>query len=65
MVCANGGYLRFIYGGNLGVLSYNMWWLVNLIFPLLLGLFRASGGFAFGLCNGGYFDFAFMGLLMM
>ena len=22
--CANGGYLRFIYVGNLGVLSYNM-----------------------------------------
>ena len=21
----NGGYLRFIYGGNLGVLSYIMW----------------------------------------
>ena len=21
----NGGYQRFIYGGNLGVLSYNMW----------------------------------------
>ena len=24
MVCANDDYLRFIYGGNLGVLSYNM-----------------------------------------
>ena len=24
MVCANGGYLSFIYGGNLGVLSYNI-----------------------------------------
>ena len=23
--CANGGYLRSIYVGNLGVLSYNMW----------------------------------------
>ena len=27
---------------NLGVLSYNMWWFVNLIFPLPLGLFRVS-----------------------
>ena len=27
---------------NLGVLSYNMWYLVNLIFPLLLGLFGVS-----------------------
>ena len=27
---------------NLGVLSYNMWWLVNSIFPLLLGLFGVS-----------------------
>ena len=42
MVCVNDDYLRFIYGGNLGVLSYNMWWLVNLIFPLLLGLFGVS-----------------------
>ena len=42
MVYANGGYLRFIHGGNLGILSYNMWWLVNLIFPLLLGLFGVS-----------------------
>ena len=42
MVCANGGYLSFIYGGNLGVLSYNIWWLTNLIFPLLLGLFGVS-----------------------
>ena len=24
MVYANGGYLRFIHGGNLGILSYNM-----------------------------------------
>ena len=23
--CANGGYLRFIYVGNFGVLSYNLW----------------------------------------
>ena len=23
--CASGGYLRFIYVGNLGVLSYNIW----------------------------------------
>jgi len=28
----NGGYLRFIYGGNLGVLGSIMWELVNLIF---------------------------------
>ena len=28
----NGGYLRFIYGGNLGVLDSIMWELVNLIF---------------------------------
>ena len=27
---------------NLGVLSYNIRWLVNLIFPLLLGLFGVS-----------------------
>ena len=27
-----GGYLRFIYGGNLGVLGSIMWELVNLIF---------------------------------
>ena len=40
--CANGGYLRFICVGNLGVLSYNMWELVKLIFPLLLGLFGVS-----------------------
>ena len=24
IVCANDDFLRFIYGGNLGVLSYNM-----------------------------------------
>ena len=47
MVCANDDYLRFICGGNLGVLSYNMWWLVNLIFPLLLGLFGVSWSFKF------------------
>ena len=28
----NGGYLRFIYIGNLGVLGSIMWELVNLIF---------------------------------
>ena len=28
--------------GNIGVLSYNMWWLVNLIFSLPLGLFGVS-----------------------
>ena len=42
MVCVNDDYLRFIYDGNLGVLSNNMLWLVNLIFPLLLGLFGVS-----------------------
>ena len=28
MVCVNDDYLRFIYGGNLGVLSYNMWYVM-------------------------------------
>ena len=57
----NGGYLS---GANLGVLSYNMWWLVNLIFPLPFGLFGISWSSKIS-CLGGYFDFAFMGLLMI
>ena len=43
---------------NLGVLSYNMWWLVNLIFPLLLGLFGVSWSSKF-FYLGEYIDFAF------
>ena len=35
-------YLWLCMVENLGVLSYNMWWLVNLIFPLPLGLFGVS-----------------------
>ena len=51
MVCANDDYPRFMLMmttqglcmvENFGVLSYNMWWLVNPIFPLLLGLFGIS-----------------------
>ena len=63
MVCANDDYLKFIYGGKFKGLSYNMWWLVNQIFHchwVYLELVEVLNFFL-----GGYFDFAFMGPLMM
>ena len=50
--------------GNLRVLSYNMWWLVNLILLLPLGLFGVSWSSKF-LVLDDILIFAFMGLLMV